>query len=144
MLATASAALAWSACLAFDYDARWSRTVRAANLDRSVEVAVNVAPHSLLFGQWPDWHGTVPAFVPDVIVAYPGVDDYRDFRRLALRHLDTGRRVYLALDAPTLNLLEEREQLAGLEFLRVGEGRGAVLELRRAPDHAVPIGASGR
>ena len=77
LLATGSATFVWSACLAFDYDARWSRHVRADNLRRSIEVAARITPHSLLFGQWPDWHGTVPEFVDDVLVAYPSVDQYR-------------------------------------------------------------------
>ena len=134
LLATTAAALAWSACLAFDYDARWSRAVRAENLRRSTEVAAMVTPHSLLFGQWPDWHGTVPDFVADVIVAYPAVDDYRDFGRLATHHLDAGRRVYAALDVATWNALQEKGHLAGLEFRRVDEASGTVLELRRAAE----------
>jgi hypothetical protein len=134
LLAAASASLMWSACLAFDYDARWSRAVRASNLARALDVAVHISPHSLLFAQLPDWQGLVPDFVDDVIVAYPAVDDYRDFRRLATHHLDAGRHVYLALDPPTLTILDERGQLTGLEFQRVGGERVAVLQVRRAPD----------
>jgi hypothetical protein len=133
VLATAGATLTWAAWMGFDYDARWSRLVRADNLRHALDVATHVPPHSLLFAQWPDWHGTVPALVEDVYVAYPAVDDFRDFRRLATHHLDGGRRVFLALDPPTLNTLEQDGALAGFEFRRVGGTREAVIELRRAP-----------
>lgn len=134
LLATGSAAFVWSACLAFDYDARWSRHVRADNLRRSIEVAAHITPHSLLFGQWPDWHGTVPEFVDDVIVAFPSVDQYRDFRRLAVHHLGAGRRVYAALDPPTWRTLEQGGHLAGLELRVLDDTASPTVELRRAPE----------
>ena len=134
VLATGSAAFVWSACLAFDYDARWSRHVRADNLRRSIEVAARITPHSLLFGQWPDWHGTVPEFVDDVLVAYPSVDQYRDFQRLAVHHLGAGRRVYAALDPPTWRALEQGGHLAGLELRVLDDTASLTVELRRAPE----------
>jgi 4-amino-4-deoxy-L-arabinose transferase-like glycosyltransferase len=133
LLGVSGAALAWSACLAFDYDARWSRAVRAANLAQATTVAASVPPGALLFGELPDWDGLVPALVDGVIVAYPNVDGFEDFHRLAVHHLRAGRPVFAALDPRRWQTLEDEGRLEGLEFRRAAGGPRPVLELRRAP-----------
>ena len=73
----------------------------------------------------------MPEFRKDVIVAYPRVDQYADFRRLALHHLDSGRRVFAALDPLDWSALETLGQLEGIQWRVVGEARQRVVELKR-------------
>ena len=116
--------------MAFDYDARWSREIRERNHARATAVADAVPAGAFVFGDFVDWHGTVPAHREGVAVAFPHRDGFADMPFLALHHLRGGRPVFGALTGPSWRAAGAAGALAGLAWTPVGDGGGGV-EIRR-------------
>jgi hypothetical protein len=100
----AAAAIAWSGLTAFVYDLPLTRATRAFNLETGRQAARLVEPDSLFFADFVD-----PFFLlietERVRIARPGLDRYRDMRRLTQHHLAAGRAVYGAFPPPVWEAL---------------------------------------
>ena len=84
--------------------------------------------HVYLFDVW----GAIKEFRPGVVLAFPRVDAYRDFRALTLHVLDRGGSVYAALAPEDWAYLRSRGLLEGFEVRTVEREPFPLAELRRA------------
>lgn len=115
VLSVTVAAMVWSGLLAFDYDARWSRGIRAQNLERARAVAAEIEDGSLIFMVFPDAYVGVIEFRRDLTLAFPDQDRFQDFHSLAMSHLDAGRHVYAVFSSWNWNTFDRQPMMAGLE-----------------------------
>lgn len=131
LLLAAGLALGWAGALGTDYDARWSRSVRSQNLLYTLEVTRHVEDgdlvHLYLFDVW----GAIKEFRPGVVLAFPRMDDYGDFRDLTFQVLDRGGSVFAALAPEDWAYLRSRGLLEGLEVRSVEEEPFPLAEIRR-------------
>ncbi len=135
--ATLAVGLVWAVMVGLLYDATRAYDWRKKQVEFAREIVPFVEPNSIVFVP----HGSYFFSLleqPQVRLAVPSLDDYRDFRALVDYHLESGHPVYLSLDRRFAATVEERDLLRALQTQPLHEHRLGVLVRVVVPHEVAP------
>lgn len=135
--------LVWAGMVGLLHDAPRTYDWRTKQIEFAREIVPFVAPNSIVFVP----HGSYFFSLleqPQVRLAAPSLDDYRDFRPLVDYHLEAGRPVYLWLDGSFAATVEKRHLLHALSTETLYEHRlGSLVQVREPAAKGVPPAPRG-
>ncbi len=141
--ATLAVGLVWAVMVGLLYDAPRAYDWRKKQVEFAREIVPFVEPNSIVFVP----HGSYFFSLleqPQVRLAVPSLDDYRDFRALVDYHLESGHPVYLWLDRSFAATVEERHLLHALSTETLYEHRlGSLVQVREPGAKGVPPAQRG-